>query len=683
MTSLWKSCVLLFHLLIGVLAERKYSVNCLQHKGTETVYLTSSSVDGSTTYIYSFGSIVDFRLLSNFFVSRDALFSAAHNTNCTSSLSIHVPLLALHAILSNFTHTMQDDILSSMRLRYMERYTYDPVSVCASLDHLVSHHDVDILFAVTLSHQHLILSYLATMQYRISEHHVLYAYSTTSSLGYRVEATGTIPIFGALPIPQPSSNYTHYQGLYSYVTVTNTSLFIEEICDSILLEPRRLTSHEEYYECGNYSYVSSYSLLDYGLTPYYDNAYTQSSFRSDVINSSHFVALDAQGAILHEHALLLPSPTSESIDLQVFVEVNAYKVGYGDSVAMSPPLRIVSTSATCSCDLFLPGTHVIFGVVHFPQYGHALLNTFSNLFYLMSVHRVSPVDAVIYPMLYRNTSGGVPGVSATSYLLRYGELYEEMFSLLSENRVMLRDMLEYNPSQRICFERVLVSAPPLLDLFNASVPPRMWSEFARNISTLVTPAYELRREVYLAQKACKVTFIDRRAHSARSIMNVDALADIARNLSCTVQRVSFEDMSLAEQVRLVRYNTTILVGAEGTGLLNSVFLLPCSAVVMVEMWRKPAFLRRIYSSGLWIDYRISANETYFHASHRFTERLTKLSPDELEVFDWASLNATDREIEDFLRDKQAGMVREHHFHEIVKQAVWHRKKCLAKLPAVW
>ncbi len=71
---------------------------------------------------------------------------------------------------------------------------------------------------------------------------------------------------------------------------------------------------------------------------------------------------------------------------------------------------------------------------------------------------------------------------------------------------------------------------------------------------------------------CVVTFIVRASYPSdelhsRNITNVDDLAAIARSAHCTVYTLLLQDLSLHQQIIAMR-RTTLLVGADGTGLLN-------------------------------------------------------------------------------------------------------------------
>lgn len=45
---------------------------------------------------------------------------------------------------------------------------------------------------------------------------------------------------------------------------------------------------------------------------------------------------------------------------------------------------------------------------------------------------------------------------------------------------------------------------------------------------------------------------------------------MAREYGCTTQVLFLHNMPISEQIAQLRYNTSLLVGADGTGLLNAV-----------------------------------------------------------------------------------------------------------------
>ena len=81
---------------------------------------------------------------------------------------------------------------------------------------------------------------------------------------------------------------------------------------------------------------------------------------------------------------------------------------------------------------------------------------------------------------------------------------------------------------------------------------------------------------------CAVTFVSRGVTtnayniSPRNIINLDALIQIAESHNCTTQVVELQKLpSISEQIFQLRFNTTLLVGTDGTGLLNAVWMHAC------------------------------------------------------------------------------------------------------------
>jgi hypothetical protein len=57
---------------------------------------------------------------------------------------------------------------------------------------------------------------------------------------------------------------------------------------------------------------------------------------------------------------------------------------------------------------------------------------------------------------------------------------------------------------------------------------------------------------------------------SRGTRNINELEAVAREYGCTTQVLFLHNMPISEQIAQLRYNTSLLVGADGTGLLNAV-----------------------------------------------------------------------------------------------------------------
>ena len=89
----------------------------------------------------------------------------------------------------------------------------------------------------------------------------------------------------------------------------------------------------------------------------------------------------------------------------------------------------------------------------------------------------------------------------------------------------------------------------------------------------------------------RVTFIERT--QSRRLLNLDALAGVARSLGARVTVARLEDLPWRAQARLFR-NTTVLVGVHGQGFYGQFFMQPGAASVLLL---PPRFWGRRFTQG--------------------------------------------------------------------------------------
>jgi hypothetical protein len=123
-----------------------------------------------------------------------------------------------------------------------------------------------------------------------------------------------------------------------------------------------------------------------------------------------------------------------------------------------------------------------------------------------------------------------------------------------------------------------------------------------------------------------------------------ALEALARAHGCTTQVLLLHKMSVSDQIAQLRYNTSLLVGADGTGLLNAVslefiggrtdfylfdqkkvgliemtvlllqvWMHECASVLRVNLWRKRGIVNKL-AQGPWFEFHPSHNETVIYPS---------------------------------------------------------------------
>jgi hypothetical protein len=306
-------------------------------------------------------------------------------------------------------------------------------------------------------------------------------------------------------------------------------------------------------------------------------------------------------------------------------------------------------------------------------------------------------------------------------------------------------------ARSICFQRLMVGALPHLDHMNVTVPLELWARFSRGViahlfwrdlelmqegrggadtrgggevgNTRLSSPHDIseeylrnllprgypdyHRDMGAEEQACiysdgsdttcnlaprcAVTIVTRDIHNARSIVNAQALADVAESRGCGAQLLSLEGLSLRDQVGAVRWNSTLLVSVDGTALLNALFMHKCSTVLYVEMWRRAMMIPQLGPS-VWTGYSPRAADTSFantsdpialHMRAMIISAHTSSAADAgadagadlLESMSLASLPFPHRDIEDFLRNGQSTSVRLDAFERVLDESIRHNWQC--------
>ena len=391
-----------------------------------------------------------------------------------------------------------------------------------------------------------------------------------------------------------------------------------------------------------------------------------------------------------------------------------------------------SDKGGCYCDLMVP-TKVTYamGLLYYPQYGHTLFNGLSNIVATLWRKNISYSDVEMSVNLYRNTSTRLNEWTPLTYRLSWRDMYNELFSFFSADitqwNFLLNHALLHNKT--VCFNRILVGALPHLDLMNISAPQELYSKYSREIianfywqelqlingvSVDVTSPHDVTSEVLNSFKPaqypdyhselsediyddsndeawiastvtpyCAVTFVTRDVYNARSIVNVQELANFAESKGCAAKIISMENLTMKDQVGEVRWNTTLFVAVDGSALFNTLFMHKCSSVMYVEMWRR-AMMYPKFEPAVWTGFIPKAADASFpNISDPIAQHLHDLisvytaagKADELETLNLNILPFPNKEIEQFLRNRQSVRIPVKTFEHVLNNSIQHNKQC--------
>lgn len=323
------------------------------------------------------------------------------------------------------------------------------------------------------------------------------------------------------------------------------------------------------------------------------------------------------------------------------------------------------------------------------------------------------LQVILWTHLLRNTTTFADEVPHKFYTIMWHEAFDELFKIVVNNIGKWEDVINaaLGPGRKICFKEIMVGARPDLDHLNLTIPVEMWDRFSRTLISyafeqeigyfLDKPDFDCRWDVIspddliyfdtiglprikraslpsppahsysqLFSSDCSVTIVIREDEGnppKRGIQNVEELVQVARDMGCRVNTVRFQAMILLDQIEEVRWNTTLLVGSDGTGLLNALHMRPCTSVLRVEMWRKPGIIARL-GPARWTDYRPSFEDTAFiNASDPIAIYLKSLQAQghNMETVSLQHTPFDNHKVESFLRDGQVAYVRIDEFRKVV------------------
>ena len=226
---------------------------------------------------------------------------------------------------------------------------------------------------------------------------------------------------------------------------------------------------------------------------------------------------------------------------------------------------------------------IVFSIRGYPMFGHIIFNTLSSVLYTMWSMNIDAGQGIIYATIDRRAPASKKELIAhrqkdRSELLETGK-YSQFFNQLGKDGVVHNWMTLSKRSfeETICFRNISIGHSMALDLFHMDSLASDWRRFANTMLTMLRVPLNPSR---VSSSQCNVILISRKN---RKIVNEIELVSAARETypDCSFSIVDFEHLSFASQASLMHHNTSILIGIDGSGLLNALYLRPCSVVVRV------------------------------------------------------------------------------------------------------
>jgi hypothetical protein len=240
----------------------------------------------------------------------------------------------------------------------------------------------------------------------------------------------------------------------------------------------------------------------------------------------------------------------------------------------------------CNDDNTILDPILVFGIRGFPMHGHIIHNTLATVVGTIWEMNLTPGNVLLYSTkdVTHHYIKKFNEDESKSDILDVG-IYSDIFGKISiDNQIHSWKHLVMKSYQNpICIKNLSIGQDMSLDLYNFYLK----SDKIQKLSKTILNAYNITSDNNLNNTYipyCNITILTRKYN--RKIVNIDELLDFGRKHfpTCTFNKIIFENMSYKEQISYMHYNTSILIGLDGTGLLNTLYMRPCSVVVRILPW---------------------------------------------------------------------------------------------------
>ena len=291
--------------------------------------------------------------------------------------------------------------------------------------------------------------------------------------------------------------------------------------------------------------------------------------------------------ILHENLNLINCTKSNTISVfaEFTVHISPGQPNWGSKlpVVFIQVIPIISKiTSVCKRENTIRDHVHVFGLRGFPLYGHVLFNSFSSVIGTMWDMGLQVAHSKLYATLDQRQSIDTIITNQNKYDHLDAGVYTTLFQNITKDGILHNWLYLVKKSFEtpICIQSISIGQTGTLDLYNYSTPANTWQRFSKFLlSILHVPQHALNHN-----NICTVKIISRKNN--RKILNEDELIIIGQNKLpyCRFEKIDFEIMSFNKQAWIMQHETTILLGLDGTGLLNAIYMRPCSAVIRILPW---------------------------------------------------------------------------------------------------
>ena len=230
---------------------------------------------------------------------------------------------------------------------------------------------------------------------------------------------------------------------------------------------------------------------------------------------------------------------------------------------------------------------MIFGIRGYDKYGHIIFNSLHPMVGTMWEMGLDINQVLLYSMIDRKPQGRsyndmirVANEDVTDPIDLQG--FMTIFAKITKDNQLhsLNSLLEKSFRQPLCFDNISIGHTDVLDLYNKQTPRELY----KKLQTTLFKIHEIPMNPVGIPKQCQIKLISRVKNRVIEDEDIFIQQVKKRYPGCEIDKIHLEKLTVKEQAHEMQYKTSILIGLDGTGLLNALYMRPCSAVVRLLPW---------------------------------------------------------------------------------------------------
>ena len=230
---------------------------------------------------------------------------------------------------------------------------------------------------------------------------------------------------------------------------------------------------------------------------------------------------------------------------------------------------------------------MIFGIRGYDMFGHMIFNTLHSIIGTIWEMGLDINQVLLYSMMDRKPQGRsyndmirVANEDVTDPINLHS--FSTIFAKITKDYQLhsLNRLLEKSFRQPLCFNNISIGHTDVLDLYNGQTPHELY----KKLQTTLFKIHEIPMNPVGIPKQCQIKLISR--VKTRVIEDEDIFIQQVKKRypGCEIDKIHLEKLTVKEQAHEMQYKTSILIGLDGTGLLNALYMRPCSAVIRLFPW---------------------------------------------------------------------------------------------------